>query len=77
MGWDGTGMNCYGMGWDIKICPMDKPDDNILKCHLEIVIKKHLQNKLDKHKHNRANKNTFISKATALLYFFAFAKQTR
>ena len=25
MGWDGTGMNCYGMGWDRKICPMDKP----------------------------------------------------
>ena len=22
MRWDGTGMNCYGMGWDIKICPM-------------------------------------------------------
>ena len=21
MGWDGTGMNCYGMGWDRKICP--------------------------------------------------------
>ena len=38
--------------------------DNILKCHLKIVIKKYLQNKLDKHKHNRANRNTFISKAT-------------
>ena len=25
MGWDGTGTNCYGMGWDRKICPMDKP----------------------------------------------------
>ena len=25
MGWDGTGINCYGMGWDRKICPMDKP----------------------------------------------------
>ena len=23
-GWDGTGINCYGMGWDRKICPMDK-----------------------------------------------------
>ena len=25
MGWDGTGINCYGMGWDRKICLMDKP----------------------------------------------------
>ena len=25
MGWDGTGMNCYGMEWDRKICPMEKP----------------------------------------------------
>ena len=25
MGWDVTGMNCNGMGWDRKICPMDKP----------------------------------------------------
>ena len=25
MGWDGTGMNCYEMGWGRKICPMDKP----------------------------------------------------
>ena len=25
MGWDGTGMNCYGMGWDRKKCPVDKP----------------------------------------------------
>ena len=25
MGWDGTGINCYEMGWDRKICPMDKP----------------------------------------------------
>ena len=24
---DGTGINCYGMGWDRKICPMDKPAD--------------------------------------------------
>ena len=24
MGWDGTGINCYGMGSDRKICPMDK-----------------------------------------------------
>ena len=28
MGWDGTGTNCYGMGWDRKKCPMDKPADN-------------------------------------------------
>ena len=28
MGWDGTGMNCYGMGWDRKICPMDKSGNN-------------------------------------------------
>ena len=27
MGWDGTGINCYGIGWDRKICPMDKPVD--------------------------------------------------
>ena len=27
MGWDGTGINYYGMGWDRKICPMDKPDN--------------------------------------------------
>ena len=25
MGWDGTGMNCYEMVWDRKICHMDKP----------------------------------------------------
>ena len=26
MGWDGTGMNCYGMEWDRKIIyPMEKP----------------------------------------------------
>ena len=25
MGWDGTDMNCYGMGWNRKIGPMDKP----------------------------------------------------
>ena len=34
MGWDGTGMNCYGMEWDRKICPMDKPENtsaNILE----------------------------------------------
>ena len=29
MGWDGTGMICYGMGWDRKICPMDKPGNNV------------------------------------------------
>jgi len=25
--WDGTGINCYGVGreWDRKICPMDNP----------------------------------------------------
>ena len=23
--WDGTGMNCFGMGWHRKICPTDKP----------------------------------------------------
>ena len=23
MRWDGTGMNCHGMGWDRNICPMD------------------------------------------------------
>ena len=22
--WDGIGINCYRMGWDRKICPMDK-----------------------------------------------------
>ena len=26
--WDGTGMNFYAMGWDKKICPMDKPGFN-------------------------------------------------
>ena len=25
MGWDGRGIICCGMGWDRKICPMDKP----------------------------------------------------
>ena len=29
MGWDGTGMNCCGMGWDRKICPMDKPGNTL------------------------------------------------
>ena len=26
MGWGGTGMNCYGMGWGRKICLMDKSE---------------------------------------------------
>ena len=38
--------------------------NNILKCHLEIVIKKCLQNKPDKQKYNRANRNAFIPKTT-------------
>ena len=25
MGWDGIGINCCGMGWDRKICSVDKP----------------------------------------------------
>ena len=35
MGWDGTGINCYGMGWDRKICPMDKPGNLTYKKHIE------------------------------------------
>ena len=27
IGWNGTRINCYEMGWYVKICPMDKPGD--------------------------------------------------
>ena len=44
--WDGTGMNCYGMGRDRRICPMDKPADT--QCpivHGQMLIIRVFQNK--------------------------------
>ena len=34
MGWDGTGMNCYGMGWDGKEKYVPWTILNIMLCHV-------------------------------------------